>query len=228
VWDDSAVPESILEVIALTALDARAAADGGADRIELVADMRAQGLTPAVETFAAVRAAVDLPVRVMLRTDDGYTQSDAPAVTRAVRTLRDAGADEFVLGWLDADGKVDLAAVQTVLSAIDGCRWTFHRAIDHANDRAAAWDAITGLPGLDGVLTAGSPRGVEAGLGTLLSEATRTPPVLVGGGLRQQHVAPLLDAGVRAFHTGGAVRRAGTWDAPVDADLVRLWRALLP
>ncbi|AGL18760.1 copper homeostasis protein CutC [Actinoplanes sp. N902-109] len=227
-WDDAAVPESILEVIALTAADARAAAEGGADRIELVCDMHAQGLTPPVETYAAVRAAVDLPVRVMLRTEAGYELSDAPAVTEAARELRAAGADEFVLGFLDTDGKVDVAAVRTVLAEIDGCRWTFHRALDHAGDRAAAWDAIAGLPGLDGVLTAGSPRGVEAGLGALLSDATRTPPVLVGGGLRQQHLAPLLDAGVRAFHTGSAVRAAGAWEAPVDPHLVRLWRGLLP
>ena len=68
--DDAAVPQSILEVIALDAADARAARDGGADRIELVADMRRQGLTPAVATFAAVRAAVGIPVRVMLRAAD--------------------------------------------------------------------------------------------------------------------------------------------------------------
>ncbi len=37
---------SLLEVIALTADDARAAEDGGADRIEVVADMAADGLTP--------------------------------------------------------------------------------------------------------------------------------------------------------------------------------------
>ncbi|MFI5938305.1 copper homeostasis protein CutC [Actinoplanes sp. NPDC051494] len=219
------MPESILEIIALNATDAAAARDGGADRLELVADIRSGGTTPSVETFVAVRQAVDLPVRVMLRADDGYALSDAPALTTAARALRDAGATEFVLGFLDDAGAVDRAAVETVLAAIDGCRWTFHRAIDFSADRFAVWDALDGLPGLDGVLTSGSPRGVEAGLGTLLSEAGRTPPVLVGGGLRQHHVAPLLTAGVRAFHTGGAVRPG--WDYPVDANLVRLWRGVL-
>lgn len=37
---------SLLEVIALTVADAGAARDGGADRIEVVADMAADGLTP--------------------------------------------------------------------------------------------------------------------------------------------------------------------------------------
>jgi copper homeostasis protein len=228
VCDDAAVPESILEVIALDVVDARAARDGGADRVELVADMSRQGLTPAVETFVQVRQVAGLAVRVMLRSHDGYALSDAPALTRAAAELRDAGADEFVLGFLDAAGAVDVAAVEAVLGAIDGCRWTFHRALDHAADRVAAWEALRGLPGLDFVLTGGGPGGVGAGLATLCAEAGRTPRVLAGGGLRPHHVAPLAEAGVDAFHTGGAVRPDGRWDAPVDAALVRAWRDLLP
>jgi copper homeostasis protein len=226
--DDAAVPESILEVIALDAADARAARDGGADRIELVADMRRQGLTPAVATFAAVREAVGIPVRVMLRADDGYALSEADAVVSAATALRAAGADEFVLGFLDARGAVDLPAVEAVLHAIEGCPWTFHRAIDHAADRAAARDALATLPGLDCVLTAGGPATVEEGVTTLTAEAASKPRVLAGGGLRRHHLPPLLAAGVDAFHTGSAVRPDGRWDAPVDAGLVRAWRAALP
>ncbi|MGH3239722.1 MAG: copper homeostasis protein CutC, partial [Spirillospora sp.] len=58
---------SLLEIIALTADDARAAQDGGADRLEVVADMAADGLTPDPELVAAVRRATTLPIRVMLR-----------------------------------------------------------------------------------------------------------------------------------------------------------------
>jgi copper homeostasis protein len=225
--DDAAVPNSILEVIALNAADARAARDGGADRVELVADMQHQGLTPSIATFASVRQAVDLPVRVMLRASAGYALSSAPALTAAATGLRAAGADEFVLGFLDADGAVDRAALALVLPAIEGCRWTFHRALDHAADRTAARGHLAGLPGLDCVLTAGSPKTVEEGLATLTAEAGSGPRVLAGGGLRRHHVAPLLAAGVDAFHTGSAVRPDGRWDAPVDPGLVAGWRAAL-
>ena len=225
--DDAAVPESILEVIALDAADARAARDGGADRVELVADMSRQGLTPALETFAQVRQVAGLSVRVMLRSHDGYALSDAAALRDTAAALRDAGAEEFVLGFLDATGAVDVAAVEAVLAVIDGCRWTFHRALDHAADRAAAWKTLRDLPGLDFVLTGGCPAGVGAGLETLCAEAGRHPRVLAGGGLRPHHVAPLRAAGVDAFHTGSAVRPDGRWDAPVDAALVRAWRELV-
>jgi copper homeostasis protein len=235
VCDHAAVPEPILEVIALNAVDARAARDGGADRIELVTDMRRQGLTPDLATFASVREAVDIPVRVMLRAEDGYLPSDPDALAEAATALRSAGADEFVLGFLDAHGAVDLAAVRTVLAAIDGCRWTFHRALDHAADRAAARRALRGLPGLDFVLTAGGPATVAEGLATLTAEAATAPApgaagapgVLAGGGLRAAQLPALLAAGIGAFHTGSAVRPGGRWDAPVDATLVRSWRAAL-
>src|SRR5688500_9018090 len=97
--------------------------------------MAADGLSPAAATLEAVRAATDLPVRVMLRADAGFELHDAPALVATARQLRAAGADQFVLGFLDPAGDVDLGAVETVLDAIDGCAWTFHRALDHATDR---------------------------------------------------------------------------------------------
>ncbi len=221
----------LLEVIALGVVDARGARDGGADRVELVSDMAAAGLSPAPGTVAAVRAAVELPVRVMLRHRAGFAAGDLDALRRTAGELRSAGAGEFVLGFLDRRGAVDVAAVLAVLDVLDGAPWTFHRAIDHAADRAAAWDALAGLPGLDTVLTSGAPNGLPDGLPTVVAEAEAGRGahrrVLVGGGLRDEHVGPLLAAGVTAFHSGTAVRRGGDWAAPVDPALVARLRTRL-
>ena len=216
----------LLEVIALDVADARQAQEGGADRIELVSDMTRAGLSPSPATVAAVRAAVGLPIRTMVRAHDGFAAGDVAALRRTARDLRDAGADEFVLGFLDPAGAVDVAAVTAVLDVLDGSPWTFHRAIDHAADRAAAWAALRGLQGLDCVLTSGCPGGVGDGVGVLLADVTAGHGVrlLVGGGLREEHVGPLRAGGVNAFHTGGAARPGGDWSAPVDAGLVRGWR----
>ncbi|WP_431959483.1 copper homeostasis protein CutC [Actinacidiphila sp. bgisy160] len=222
----------IFEVIALDAHDALAARTGGADRLELVTDMAADGLTPSRETFAAVRAAVDIPVRVMLRARADFAVGgthEADALCVAAAALRGEGADEFVLGFLDGSGAPDLPAVRLLVDAIgSGARWTFHRAIDHCADREAVRSAVRGLPGLDTFLTAGSARGVDDGLGRLLAEAGRPgePQLMVGGGLRAEHLPRLLAAGIDAFHVGGAVRPGG-WAGPVDAEAVRTWRELL-
>ncbi|MEU7486687.1 copper homeostasis protein CutC [Streptomyces sp. NPDC042319] len=227
----------ILEVIALDAVDAAAAEAGGADRLELVTDMAADGLTPPRETVAAVRAAVGIPLRVMLRAADGFAAGDArtfDALCAEAAALRAEGAEEFVLGFLAEDGGPDLAALDQLAEVIDGCRWTFHRAIDHAADRDGLRKRLDGRPGLDTYLTAGSAAGVDDGLSVLLAEAARAasgepgydPQIMAGGGLALGHVPRLRAAGVTAFHIGGAARPNG-WSAPVAPAAVETWRTAL-
>ncbi|MFD6891210.1 copper homeostasis protein CutC [Streptomyces sp. NPDC059957] len=226
---------ALLEVIALDVEDAVAAQAGGADRLELVTDMAADGLTPPRETFAAIRAAVDIRLRVMLRKADGFSAGSAQDVERLVeeaRALRAEGAQEFVLGFLNPDGSPDLTAVEAVVAELGGCGWTFHRAIDRAADRDQLRKAVADLPGLDTYLTAGAAGGVDEGLPVLLAEAAKAgtpgyePRILVGGGLALSHLPVLREAGIDAFHIGGAARPSG-WDRPVSAAAVESWRALL-
>lgn len=230
-WQGSDMSRPILEVIALTAQDARAAESGGADRLELVTDMAADGLTPSVADFAAIRAAVTVPLRVMLRIRDGFTPGDLDDLLARAAALRAEGADQFVLGFLDADGAVDLTATRAVADAIAGCPWTFHRAIDHGADRSAVRAAVADLPGLDTFLTSGAPTGVDAGQIVLEGELAKDgepgyrQQILVGGGLRAEHVPGLRAAGFDAFHIGGAARADG-WHTPVDPAKVAVWRTL--
>ncbi|MDU8996486.1 copper homeostasis protein CutC [Streptomyces mirabilis] len=226
---------AVLEVIALGVEDAVAAQAGGADRLELVTDMAADGLTPAVETFVGIRAAVDISLRVMLRRADGFAAGgakDVDALVRLAGEMRAAGADEFVLGFLDEHGGPDLSAVERIVAELDGCAWTFHRAIDRAADRDSLRKQLADLPGLDAYLTAGSPDGVDDGFPTLLAEAARRtepgyePRIMVGGGLRLDHVPRLRAARIDAFHIGGAARPGG-WEGPVAVAAVREWRQAL-
>ncbi|MFI8349966.1 copper homeostasis protein CutC [Streptomyces sp. NPDC085596] len=223
---------AVLEVIALGVEDAVAAQAGGADRLELVTDMAADGLSPEPAVVAAIRAAVPIDLRVMLRLTDGFAAGDLDRLTGTAAELREAGADQFVLGFLDPAGDVDLAAVERVVDALDGSPWTFHRAIDRAADRDALRKRLCGLPGLDTFLTAGAAAGVDEGLPTLTAEAAHTgtpgyePRIMVGGGLRLEHVPALRSAGIDAFHIGGAARPQG-WTGPVCAEAVGVWRGML-
>lgn len=223
---------ALLEVIVLDAEDAVAAQAGGADRLEVVADMAADGLTPGVATFVEVQAAVDIPVRVMLRLVDGCVAGRVDALVRVACDMRAAGAQEFVLGFLGEDGGLDLDAVERVVAELDGRPWTFHRAIDRAADRAALRKQLADLPGLDTYLTAGSAAGVDGGLPVLLAEAARrgdpgyTPRLMVGGGLRLGHLPRLRAARIDAFHIGSAARPGG-WSTPVATESVHTWRTTL-
>ncbi|MEU8269332.1 copper homeostasis protein CutC [Sphaerisporangium sp. NPDC049002] len=220
---------SLLEVIALDVRDAVAAEEGGADRLEIVADMSVGGLTPAPETVAAIAEQSALPQMVMLRSNGGFTVTpeELEGLERDARTLADAGAAGFVFGFLDEQGAVDLAATKALIHAVTPLPWTFHRAVDNAADVQAGWRAVRLLPNLATVLTSGEVSGIAAGLPVLRSraEAGDAPLILAGGGLKPHLVPPLLDYGVRAFHVGGAVR--ASWSDPVDPRLVRRWRDLV-
>lgn len=223
----------LLEVIALGPGDAAGAQQGGADRLEVVADMDSDGLTPPVDTVRDLKRECDLPLRVMLRANDGFSTSGSE-LTRlqgAAHQLAEAGADGFVLGFLGPTVEIDVDATLALADEFGSLPWTFHRAIDHALDYDRAWQRLRMMPRLDTVLTAGSARGVSAGLDDLCRRASDDAEVarlmMAGGGLVADHVPWLARAGVRKFHVGSRVRPSGSWKAYVDASMVRSWRTLV-
>ena len=154
----------LLEVVVLQAADAENAADGGADRVELVGTMKEGGLSPEPALVETVRRATSVQLRVMLRLREGFG-TDGGETTRLkglASAYLDAGADGIVMGFLNGLSQVDLE-VCTELAGDGGWPWTFHRAIDSALDVAKAWRDVRTLPGLDQVLTSGSARGLRYG-----------------------------------------------------------------
>jgi copper homeostasis protein len=223
----------LLEIIALGPGDVAGAQDGGADRLEVVADMASDGLTPALTTLKEIRRETDLPLRVMLRANDTFSTSgsELSRLQGAAYQLAAAGADGFVLGFLGPAGAVDVDVTLALVEEIGDLPWTFHRAIDHALDHDQAWKAVRTLTGVDTVLTAGSARGASSGLDELCrrasDDATVADLIMAGGGLAPDHVPWLARAGVRKFHVGSRVRPSGSWKAYVDAAMVRSWRSLV-
>ncbi len=221
----------VLEVIALSADDALAAQDAGADRVELLGTMDHDGLSPSAALVEQTAARVSIGVRAMVRLDAGFG-ADPGAVNKLARLVRDyrsAGADGLVLGFLDAAGAVDAAVCEQVLDGTP-LPWTFHRAIDASEDRASAWPVVRDH-GCDQVLTAGYAQGLGAGVQGLAqfaqSDPESAPLILAGGGLAPEHVPVLAQAGVRGFHIGSAARPGRSFDEHVDPALVRPWRDLV-
>ncbi len=213
--------------------DVAGAVDGGADRLEMLAEPGRGGLTPELQAIDEVRAATDLPLRVRLRLRDDYTTTggELSRLIGLARTLTDAGVDGFSFGFVAPDLEVDLSLTQALAEGLGAAPWVFHRAFDQVLNRRRGYADLLGLPGLDGILTAGSARGVEFGLDELCAEASGDPDVaallIAGGGLRPEDVPWLARAGVRAFHVGQSVRPGGSLKAYVDAGLVRSWRTLV-
>ncbi|HZA04773.1 MAG TPA: copper homeostasis protein CutC [Propionibacteriaceae bacterium] len=222
----------LLEVVVRHAADAERAEAGGADRLTLLAGSEEDPRSPEPALVGQVRRATSRPLRVMLRLREGFGTDGGELVRLQglADSYRQVGADGLVLGFLNAHTEVDVAVV-TALVGGGNVGWTFSRAIDSCISVDRAWRELRRLPGLDAVLTAGSPRGVTEGLDDLVARAQSDPfarsVILAGGGLLPEHVPWLARAGVRAFQVGAAVRPLGSTKAYLEPDLVRTWRRLV-
>lgn len=220
----------IVEVCIETADDARAAASGGADRLELCRDLSSGGLTPNPEVVREVVAATLRPVVAMLRCRPGnflYSESELTGMEQDVLLLLEAGASGIVFGAVDDTGMPHLSAVRRIRAAIDAAvgkdqraELVFHRAFDEVPDQPSALERLIDL-GVDRVLTSGHPEGVAAGLdrlAELITLAGERITVMPGGGIRADNIAELMRrTGAREIHFSA---RAQASD-PTDAERVR-------
>lgn len=221
-----------LEVRVLTPQDAAPAEAGGADRLEVVGALDDGALSPEPRLVAEVRSRSSLHLRPVVRLRPGYS-TDGGEIVRLrglVSSYLDAGADGLVLGFLNGVGGIDVGVVSALLDGF-ACPWTFSRAFDAALDTDDAWRAVRGLPGLDGVRTAGSARDLEHGLDDMLARLAGDPKlarlVVADGDLHPDQVPWLGRRGVRQYHVDDQVRPGGSRKAYVDESLVRSWRLLL-
>lgn len=227
-WDD--VP--LLEVVVLHPKDAVAATDGGADRLLLVAEPGDVGVAPDLATVSALVKSTDLPVRVMLRQEDGFevTPEGVDALAEFAEAAQALGARGFSFGFLDRMLEIDAEACAELASRVR-LPWTFHRGFDSTLNTRRAWRDVMRLPGLDAVASAGSSRGMSAGADELLEHAADprvAALVLAGGALQPEQIPWLVRAGVRQFGVGASVRPGRSWSRSfVDLDHVRTWRMLL-
>jgi len=191
---------------------ARAALDGGADRLEVNRDLARNGLTPSDDLFRAVRAVASVPLVAMVRPHDRGYAYDPPTLERmeaSIRRLRALGADGFAVGALTREGRVDDAVIGRLLDAIGDAETVFHRAFDEVASQDEALDALIGL-GMTRVLTSGGrPTAVEGAsqLAGLVARAGGRIEILPGAGVDVGNCVEILE-------TTGCVQLHGTFRGP--------------
>jgi copper homeostasis protein len=236
----------LLEVIACSLEDALAAQAGGADRLELVRDLPAGGLTPSLDLVDAVLARVRIPVRVMVRDTISHFVSDPRDRSRLLATARELAerpVDGIVFGAVthgvvtaghgrNAPIVPDIPLLTAVLRASGGKRATFHRAFESVSDPVAALDELgricrggTSPAGaVDRVLTNGGAGDWPTRLARLKEWSRACPPhvqFILGGGVTREllDVLPRIPA-LREVHVGRAAREPATDDGLVMAHKV--------
>jgi len=215
------VIQRILEVICCSLADARAAQEGGADRLEICARLDLQGLTPPLNVIQAIACEVETPARVMIRVNDGFTASTAEIseMRAQVESFAPLPIEGIVFGLLDKSGRLDFSSMDRVLREMPShWKWTLHRAFDFAagsaNEKLAA---VQKHARADRILTGDSWR--------------LAPPdglrFIAGGGLDATNLRESMNSPCREFHFGRAARVRPDLTAPVDAARVRELRGIL-
>jgi copper homeostasis protein len=146
-----------IEVAVETPGDAKAAAAGGADRLELSSALDLGGLTPSVGLFEEVLAVSQLPVFVMIRPRPGdfvYDAAEVRVMARDIEAFRAVAPAGFVFGVLNEDGGVDREACARLQQACGNLPCVFHRAFDRCPQPSEALEDVIYL-GFRRVLTSG-------------------------------------------------------------------------
>jgi len=204
------MPERVLVEACVDSIEsAAAAADGGADRLELCANLVEGGTTPSAGTIALARE-LDLKLHVMIRPRGGdfcYTAREFASMRRDVREARRLGADGVVFGILSPDGTIDVERTRTLLEDARPLGVTVHRAFDVTRDAREALETLTAL-GVDRVLTSGQRPTVPQGLDVIADLVRRSAGrigILPGGGITATNAAEVVRrTGVCEIHVHAA------------------------
>jgi copper homeostasis protein len=217
---------AILEVIACTVADAIQAQKGGASRLEVVRQLDRGGLTPSIELVRAIKQAVDLPLRVMVRESDGFGTTDEMEIERlcdASSAFSTLDIDGLVLGFLDR-GAIDLDLTSRVLACAPGLNATFHHAFEDAADQLQAVTQLKSLPQVDRILSSGGSGELEQRRERLAAYEQAAAPeikIIAGGGIDVNAIEILRHTtAIREFHVGRAARQGFDVAGPVQAELV--------
>jgi copper homeostasis protein len=204
----------LLEVIVTSADEARAAEQGGADRLELLRDLEVEGLTPALGLVEEVLASVSIPVRTMVRESPNFSirdDSELRLLRHHAEEFSKLPVDGLVLGFM-RNGGIDSRALELVLESGAWRRATFHRAIEAATDAEEAIGQLTRHAQIDRVLINGGAGPWETRI-AFLEELQRTAGtrlrILTGGGIDESALALLANSELlQEFHVGSAARDA--------------------
>lgn len=192
--------------------DVALAASAGVDRIELNCAMPVGGLTPSVGLVHAARRIFSGPVIGMVRPREGgfcYSLAEFLQMLDDSESLLARKLDGLAVGFLMADGQIDVARCRKLRALFPNTTLVFHKAFDVTPDQETAMQQLIDC-GFNRILTsAGMPTAAQGKtrLRALRELAGEHIEVLPGGGIRAGNVRAIVEqSGCNQIHS--AVREA--------------------
>lgn len=188
----------LLEVCTGNLQSVIAAAEAGAERIELCSALSLDGLTPSLGLLKTVRQLYPaLKIHVLIRPREGnfiYTEKEVRIMEEDIKASLPY-ADGIVIGALDTEGNIDMEATRRLVKASEDKPVTFHRAFDVCRNPQKALEQIIHL-GCKRILTSGQQPKAEQGI-ALLKELQQQAGdrliILPGGGVNEKNARLILD-----------------------------------
>ena len=183
-----------------------AAQQGGADRVELCANLLEGGTTPSLGAVKLARERIEIGLHVIIRPRGGdflFNEFEVETMKEDIVAIKACGADGVVIGSLLPDGTIDRPQIETLIKLARPMTVTFHRAFDMCQDPAKSLEELIDM-GVDRVLTSGQEESVIEGIQLIkaLNEQARERIIIIpGGGITPRNLRRLVDeTGVREVH----------------------------
>ena len=200
-----------LEICANSIESAIAAAQGGADRIELCTNLTEGGTTPSFGQIKWCVTNLGIDVWPLIRPRGGdfvYSDAEFSEMLLDVENCKKMGCHGVVTGILLADGTLDELRCKQLVAAAQPMPVTFHRAFDRCTSQTEALEVIIKL-GFVRILTSGGKADAHLGakeIAKLIRQAEGRIEIMPGAGINADNILEIAQiTGAISFHTSAKV-----------------------
>lgn len=180
--------------------------EGGADRLELCANLVIGGTTPSLFLFEEIRKKSDIKIHALIRPRFGdflYTDYEINIMKKEIEIFRNAGADGIVIGALDKYGNLDINLMKEFIEIAGNMKVVLHRAFDVCADPFKTLEEAISLK-IDSILTSGQQNNCLLGMDLLkkLDEASEGRiKIMAGSGMNSERIKEFLEkTSIKCFH----------------------------
>jgi copper homeostasis protein len=197
----------IIEIATSDFNTTKSAVEGGADRIELCANLAEGGTTPSYAHIKKCREAFDVLLYPIIRPRGGdflYNKDEFEMMSNDIKLCKELGCDGVVFGLLNIDGSIDVTRTAELIELAYPMGVTFHRAFDRCKDAFEALEQLIEI-GCERILTSGQMPSVVDGVDLvteLNKKADERIVIMPGSGVRKENIKMLAEkTGCTEFHS---------------------------
>ncbi|WP_253916309.1 copper homeostasis protein CutC [Lentimicrobium sp. S6] len=186
--------------------------EAGVNRVELCSGIGEGGLTPSLGLIQLVMQKLAIQTHVLIRPRSGdflYSPEEIEIMERDVEACRNMGVHGVVIGFLLANGDIDVNLTKRFISLAGHMKVTFHRAFDMCKDPIKALEELKEL-GIDYVLTSGQAAKAKDGeslISELVKKSDGKIKIMPGSGVRAHNLEELMkNTQAPAYHMSARIK----------------------